>query len=759
MSIVYNILLLIDGAIYNLIDYVYDIFNFLTGINIFSQSDYTEIVNRIYVILGLFMMFVLAYSLLKAIINPDDFAKGEHSFPNLIKNVIISLVIIVLLPMVFSAAFNIQNVILNNETIPRLILGPEDYLDEVNSDAGKTMAINVFNAFFHPNASFCTDGGDDKLTNEEVAACKAKIMSSNFTWFLPSTWGSEEYTLADIDDYVLNGASFTNYTQFSDAVAENQISYTPLVSTVAGIFLLYVLLNFCFDLAVRVVKLAFYQIIAPVPVICRILPGGSMKDVFSKWVKQVISIFIEVFIRVGIMYLGVFIINILVDNFDSLNFGDLSFAQKNITKALLIMGVIIFIRQAPKLLGELLNLDTGGMKLGLMDKLAMGGGLVAAGAAGGLATTGIRNAVSGGRNVWNNARKIPQNVKNAQGARAKTKAILGGAGGVAGSLVGGALSTLAGAGSGLFRAGYAGLGAKNIKDMKGAVNKGAAGAAAAKAKRDSYKASHGNIFKVGAGHVSDAVRSAGDYFGFSEGFEVLNKEKATADEMMGFYKTMAGYVEDNEMVANYAGLYEAEKKKEISSTVFDSQKYQEAVNARVAMYKNDSRYSSMDNNDLYSLASSEVDRNQFTRERTAKELGDAIAARQERLKMYDNLKKMATIKAINEKLNDKTGDVINDGRFQAVVNQAEVFKKQNSTYDFVQNMQSIAGVQWDDSWNDIMNSGDAEKINNLMKEFKGTNGPSPISFFGDSEIAKNKSGAVSAEIAKKIQEKKEKDSK
>ena len=118
---------------------------------------------------------------------------------------------------------------------------------------------------------------------------------------------------------------------------------------------------------------------------------------------------------------------------------------------------------------------------------------------------------------------------------------------------------------------------------------------------------------------------------------------------------------------------------------------------------------------------------------------------------------MATIKAINEKLNDKTGNVVNDGRFQAVVNQVEVFKKQNSNYDFVKNMQSIAGVQWDESWNDIMNSGDAKSINNLMKDFKGNNGPSPISFFGDSEIAKNKSGAVSAEIAKKIQEKKEKD--
>lgn len=173
----------------------------------------------------------------------------------------------------------------------------------------------------------------------------------------------------------------------------------------------------------------------------------------------------------------------------------------------------------------------------------------------------------------------------------------------------------------------------------------------------------------------------------------------------------------------------------------------------MAMYRSDNRYSSMDEDTLRALASSEIDRNKYTRERTAEEMGIAIQERQERLKMYDNLKKMATIKAINEKLNDKTGDIINDGRFQAIVNQVEVFKKQNSTYDFVQNMNSIAGVQWDESWNDIMNSGNAKDINDLMKEFKATDGSSPISFFGDSEIAKNKSGAVSAEIAKKVQEK------
>ena len=38
------------------------------------------------------MLFILAYSLLRAIINPDDFSKGDYSFPNIIKNVIISII-------------------------------------------------------------------------------------------------------------------------------------------------------------------------------------------------------------------------------------------------------------------------------------------------------------------------------------------------------------------------------------------------------------------------------------------------------------------------------------------------------------------------------------------------------------------------------------------------------------------------------------------------------------------------------------------
>ena len=117
-AIIFNVLLLLDGAIYNLIDYLYDIFDFLAKINIFGADDYNAIVSRIYVILGLFMLFVLAYSLLKAVINPDDFAKGENSFPNLIKNVVISLAILVVtILIVANVAIKIySNAILNYGT-------------------------------------------------------------------------------------------------------------------------------------------------------------------------------------------------------------------------------------------------------------------------------------------------------------------------------------------------------------------------------------------------------------------------------------------------------------------------------------------------------------------------------------------------------------------------------------------------------------------------------------------------------------------
>ena len=52
MQVIYNFLLFLDGVVYSLVDYVYDIFDFLAKLNIFDSEQYGEITGKIYIILS-----------------------------------------------------------------------------------------------------------------------------------------------------------------------------------------------------------------------------------------------------------------------------------------------------------------------------------------------------------------------------------------------------------------------------------------------------------------------------------------------------------------------------------------------------------------------------------------------------------------------------------------------------------------------------------------------------------------------------------
>lgn len=489
LSALWGFLLTIDGLIYNLICYVTEIFNSLVKLNVFTNEGYNDIVSRIYIVLGLIMLFVLAYSLLKAIINPENFSKGETSFSKLIGNTVSSLIIIAILPTVFSVAFNIQNSLVNQGTIYKIILGNDNNdsssTDEIK-DGGRDIAYYTFTSFFYEN-----DQSDGENTD--------------------SSENSYDGIATAVRD---NGDSFTKFSTFSEKVVDKSITYMFPVSTIAGIVILYILLNFCFDVAVRVVKLAFYQIIAPIPVMCRIIPGGKMKDVFSKWLKQVISLFVEVFIRMAAIAFGVKFVQIIVDNKDSLNI-DASTGARRIVTALLIMAVVIFIKQIPKIIGDMFGIDTAGMKLGLMDKLAMGGALTAGSVAGGALGMLGRNAVSAVKNFNKTKGKKP-------GERAKALAF-------------GAASIAAGTFSGAARGFNRGKGAKNFADMRKAAGGAVTAATAAKAKRDAYRANYKNthpgkgavqgLFGIAGSHILDAAARAGEYFGIGNNLDALKKER------------------------------------------------------------------------------------------------------------------------------------------------------------------------------------------------------------------------------------------
>ena len=498
-------LIFLDGAVYDLIGYIYEIFLGLAKLNLFSNEDYQDIVSRIYVILGMVMLFFLAYTLLKAVINPDDFSKGEMSAPKLIKNIISSLIIIAVLPMIFTYAFNIQNALLNNNTITKIVLGSNETAEEVKAKAGRELAFYFYRAFLYPEPDFCKESGYvDDSGIIDLDGCSTKILG-NGSWFV-----TNGRPLTDTDKIVLHGnASFRIYSQYSETIRDGKLHYTFLISTLGGAFILYVLANFCFDLALRVIKLMFYQMIAPIAVICRVVPTGKIKDVFNNWLKATVSTFFEVFVRVFILTLGVYMVHLLSNNSfsEKISAIGLTGIQGLIARALLLMGLVMFIKSAPKLISDIFGV--GNIKLGLKEKLADGGFFTAGAAVGAGAGMFARNAVH-----------AVQNFNKAQGGKAKTGAVFRGIG-----------STIAGTASGFFRGGYNARNAKSQADARNAMSSSVQRATLNRSNRERYRAQHAGDSALPAGfnvlgaHISDNFKNATEWAGIGANLDALNAQK------------------------------------------------------------------------------------------------------------------------------------------------------------------------------------------------------------------------------------------
>ena len=725
----WKIIISLVGSIFKLVNSAYRIFLALAEADIFENAEFDIITKNMYEILSIVMLFALAYGILVKIVDPENSKSGVDG-KKILQKLVMAIVLLALIPSIFSFMFGLQEAILESNVLNSIFTGSSNVGAQNIQNAGNVMAVNSFKPFFTPNVN-------SDVNPEDARGSITNHTEYGITLGNNGSYGckKDQCTLADVDSFAEKTGDFGFYQAFAANINEGEVDFQWLIALVVGGFLVYAMISFCFDMALRVCKLAFFEIIAPIAIFCNVIP--KMEDVFKKWLSNTTKTFISVFTRIIVMNFGVYLISIIVKNVDLGLDNPGNWFLNLIAKCFLILGIVMFMRQAPKLLSDLFGFGDGDMKLGIKDKLKSSGAF-AAGAAIGAGTTGlVRNAVNAGQNF----KKAPKDKKF-------------------GAVVKGIGSTLAGGASGFTKGVWYAKDAGSGKDMKNALNKAADATVENRNKREAYKAAHPGFGGVQKGHIMDAVRSAGSYFGV-DSLASLKKEKETADKMQGFYKTMASYVEDNEAVANFAGLYEAERKREISDTVFDEKNYMTALKDKYSQIMKDSKYNGMTAEQKKAIATSQVDKSNFVRKISSAEMARALQEKEANLKRLDSLKKLATIRAVNEKLNKKAADgTIIDSRFQAVVNEAKVFKQQNANYDFVQDMSEISGLTWDKSWNDIMYNNNNlsladynAAVDKLMSDMKaGTTG---VKYFSDSENAKNHSGAVSAEISKQIQKQQE----
>ena len=310
-----------DKVFYTLIALIYELFMLISQAGIFSQATIQEFAARIYVFLGLIMVFKVSISLVTYILNPDNFNKADVGAPALLKGFAFSLIGIVLVPYVFEAAYSLQNIVLKDNIIGNLIMGMSDDnndSDDYIRDAGIDMSFVTLTAFIRLDTQFpqiseaCAANPVDvtpaasegeEATGTLTAECSGleEVLGDEGVELLTKAYANRSIT------YLIDG-DLLNVTSKLDDKDEFVMNYLPIVSTAAGIFIAYVILLFCVDIAVRSVKLGFLQLIAPIPLIAKIDPKKG-SDIFKKWMSECVSTYLDVFLRLAAIYFVLFIIS------------------------------------------------------------------------------------------------------------------------------------------------------------------------------------------------------------------------------------------------------------------------------------------------------------------------------------------------------------------------------------------------------------------------------------------------------------------
>lgn len=386
----------LDSAVYSFISFIYQIILVLAGTNIFEDTSVIDgFVSRVYVIIGVVMLFLLAYSLLRALINPDEAFKGKNPPQKVILNVITSVVLIAFVPTIFSIAMGFQNSILEQGTLAGIIMGSDGASEDAQTiqDGGFNIASGVFQAFFHPNTDYCQyfvnsmPNGENAGENPDSGNCTELMVLDN------------SISYSDFWESLKTANSFSRLPSLNKDIID-KIEYTWLISTAVGVFVVIVLVSYCVDIAIRAIKLAAYQLIAPIPILARLLPNENGNKVFSNWVKACISTYLEVFIRLGILFFVVLIIAALQKNIGGLfsTFQtEAGFGIGFLAWAFLIIGLIFFIKDFPNVIKDITGLDSGKYKMfgGIKNMLtagAAGTALVGGAIAGHSALAGVRAA-------------------------------------------------------------------------------------------------------------------------------------------------------------------------------------------------------------------------------------------------------------------------------------------------------------------------------------------------------------------------------
>ena len=398
---------LLDGIIYWLLSVVTAVFYNVANAQLISGTMMHDFFSRIQLILGILVMFKVMMSLFTGILNPDSVSDKKNGFGGVIKRVIIVLIMLVLIVpldipgadiddisstgqtswnarmnasgIAFGSLFELQSRLLKQNVIAKLILGRDgsnSSTADTNYESGVDLSRIIFKCFFTINT---LENGDELCPGDAriIGLGDTELEKAYDAYYDDDTTPGELLTLvnmtcADGESFISKAAS--SFLSLFGSGSYYAFNYSFLLSTIVGVFCVIVMISYTVDAAIRLVKLMILYIISPVPILSYIDPKTEKN--FQNWIKVVGSTYLDLFIRLAIVYIIIFLIS-EIDQMIGNGQNDIIGLESGgiigvLSKVFIYLGLLMFAREAPKFISETLGFQKNAGLFGGLASLMSG---------------------------------------------------------------------------------------------------------------------------------------------------------------------------------------------------------------------------------------------------------------------------------------------------------------------------------------------------------------------------------------------------
>lgn len=486
MNLVRQLFVWLDWIAFTVFEWVIQAVFDIASIPIVDNSVYEDFRIKIYVLLGIFMLFKITMTMLNYLVNPDAMADKEKGMGKLLTRTILVIIMLIGFPVIFNLMSEVQEPLM--KALPRIILSTDMSTDSAATEmesVGKTISWQVYGIAFDI----------DTFQNQ-----------------------TGENTIGSVVEHINDPGS--NRSEYA-------YGYMPFIGFAIALVMAFILIGFAIDVAIRAFKLVILQLIAPIPIISYIDPKSSKDGAFASWVKMLTSTWLDLFIKIGILYFVLYMIDLVILS-NGFSLGGLPAPRSIVVTIFVIIGLLFFAKQAPKFITD---------ALGIKQKEGNGlfGGLAKVAAAGAIGLGAIGSGIA--------ARKASFMADEANGNK---HGFFNRAKNVGAGLFGGVAGAVTGAGAALSAKDHAGKAAFDAMNKRNAqmLAMGAAGSTFGGRAASSLQS-----FLTGQNAADIGKKKIEDLEDFNKSLDNIgNRVKS---EMVKSDKTSGEFIKNSGMMFNY----------------------------------------------------------------------------------------------------------------------------------------------------------------------------------------------------------------